>query len=264
MNKYWEIFKIAWQQFLIYRVNFVFWRIRTVLQLLLVYFIWWSVAQSQTQFFGYTTSTILTYVLVAAFIRAIVLGTRVTDLIDAINTGGVVNFMIKPLGFVRYYLVRDVADKLFNIGFFIIEVSLLIFLLKPPIIVQTETITLIFFILAITGGLIINFCLNFLNSLSAFWVEHSWGVLFLMTVFLESLGGGLFPPDILPKPLFNVLMLTPFPYLIYFPAKIYLGTMNYPEIIFGFSIIIIWILILTLLTRVLINAGFRHFSAVGN
>lgn len=264
MNKYWEIFKIAWQQTLIYRVNFVFWRVRTVLQLLLVYFIWWGVFQSQTQVFGYTTSAILTYVLVAALIRAIVLGTRVTDLIDAINTGSVVNFLIKPLGFIRYYLARDVADKLFNIGFFAVEVFLLIFLLKPPIVIQTEIITLIFFILAVIGGLIINFCLNFIISLTAFWVESSWGVLFLMTVFLESLGGGLFPTDILPKQLFNVLMLTPFPYLIYFPAKLYLGAMLYSEIIFGFLIILIWILILTLFTRFLINAGFRHFSAAGN
>ncbi len=262
--KYWEILRITWQQLLIYRVNFALWRVRTVLQLLLVYFIWWSVFQSQEEVFGYTTSTILTYILVAALIRAVVLGTKVTDLIDSINTGSVVNFLIKPLGFIRYYLVREAADKLFNIGFFVIEVSLLIFLLKPPIIIQTEVPTLILFSFAIAGGLIINFCLNFLISLTAFWVEHSWGVLFLMTVFLESLAGGLFPIDILPKQLFNILMLTPFPYLIYFPAKLYLGNMTYTEIIFGFSIIFIWTLILILLTRIIINAGFRHFSAAGN
>lgn len=264
MNKYFEVFKITWQGLLIYRVNFALWRVRTVLQLLLVYFIWWSVFQSQTQVFGYTTSAILTYILVAALIRAVVSGTKVTDLIDSINTGSVVNFLIKPLGFIRYYLVRDVADKLFNIGFFVAEISLIIFLLKPPIIIQTDIITLILFFLAIVGGLIISFCLNFLISLTAFWVESSWGVLFLMTVFLESLGGGLFPTDILPKQLFNVLMLTPFPYLIYFPAKLYLGNMGYSEIFFGFSVIFIWILILMLLTRVVINAGFRYFSAAGN
>lgn len=234
------------------------------MQLLLVYFIWWSVFQSQDKVFGYTTASILTYVLVAALMRAVVLSTRVTDMIDSINSGNIVNFLIKPLGFIRYYLTRDIADKLFNIGFYIAEVSLLILLLKPPIIIQTKLPVLIPFFIATLGGLVIYFCINFIVSLTAFWVENSWGPLFLMSVFLESLGGGLFPIDILPKPLFDILMLTPFPYLIYFPAKLYLGSMSYSEIISGFSIIFIWITVLVALMRVSINAGFRHFSAVGN
>ena len=264
MNKYREIFKITWQQFLIYRVNFVLWRFRAILQLLLVYFIWWTVFQSQDKVFGYTTASILTYVLVAALMRAIILSTRVTDMIDSINSGSIINFLIKPLGFIRYYLTRDAADKLFNIGFYIAEVSLLIFLLKPPIIIQSKIPVLIPFFIATFGGLVIYFCINFIVSLTSFWVENSWGPLFLMSIFLESLGGGLFPIDILPKPLFNILMLTPFPYLIYFPAKLYLGTMSSQQIIFGFAMIFIWTTILILLMRLTINSGFRHFSAVGN
>lgn len=264
MKKYWEVFKLTWQQNLIYRLNFVLWRVRSVMQLLLIYFIWWSVFQSEQQFFGYTTSMILTYILIAAFIRAIVLSTRVSDLIDSINSGSVVNFLIKPLGFIRYFLARDAADKLFNISFYIAEVTLLIFLLKPSVIFQTEILTLSLFLLATLGGLVIYFCINFIICLTAFWVENSWGVMFLMSIFLESLGGGLFPLDMLPKQLFNVLMLTPFPYLIYFPAKLYLGNMSYFEISLGFSVIVVWVLILVMLMKAVMNAGLRQFSAVGN
>lgn len=234
------------------------------MQLLLVYFIWWTVFQSQDEVFGYTQSSILTYILVAAFIRAIVLGTRVTDLIESINSGAVVNFLIKPIGFIRYYLVRDAADKLFNIGFFILEISLLIWLLKPPIMIQTNLLILLPFFLSIIGGLIIYFCINFIISLTAFWVENSWGPLFLMSVILESLGGVLFPVDILPGVLFNALMLTPFPYLIYFPSKIYLGTLSISEVTYGFAIFSIWIIILILLMNRMMKMGFRHFTAVGN
>ncbi len=264
MSKYWEIFKVTWQGLIIYRVNFMMWRIRTVLQLLLVYFIWWSVFQARDEVFGYTTTAIITYVLIAALIRAIVMGTKVTDLIDSINTGRVVNFLIKPIGFVRYYLTREAADKLFNIIFFIIEISIIFFLLKPPLFIQTDILNWVLFLFAISGALIISFCINFLISLTAFWLEYSWGVLFLMSIFLESLGGGLFPIDILPKSLFSILMLTPFPYLIYFPAKLYLGSMGITEIATGFSVTFVWIIILVFLTRKVLNAGFRHFSSVGH
>ncbi|MBI4035481.1 ABC-2 family transporter protein [Candidatus Daviesbacteria bacterium] len=264
MGKYISVFRIAWQQNLIYRLNFVLWRFRSVMQLLLVYFIWWSVFQSQKQIFGYTASSILTYILIAALIRAIVLSTRVTDLIDSINSGSVVNFLIKPLGFVKYYLARDIADKLFNILFYIGEVSVLVFLLKPAVIIQTNIQVLAYFIFAIAGGLVIYFCINFLISLTAFWMENSWGPLFLIGVLLETLGGGLFPLDILPREIFNILMITPFPYLIYFPSKIYLGGMRNAEILYGFSIISAWIITLIILTKLMISSGFRHFSAEGN
>lgn len=264
MRKYWQFFKISWQEILVYRTNFALWRIRTVLQLLLVYFIWWSIFQSQREVFGYTTTTILTYILMSSLVRAFALGTRVTDLIDAINTGSVVNFLIKPFGLIRSILAREAADKLFNILFFIMEISLLYFLLKPPIIIQTDFLVLSYFLITLIGALVINFCINLLISLTAFWTENSWGPLFLMTIILESLGGGLFPIDILPKQLFNILMLTPFPYLIYFPAKMYLGTMSFSEISFGVSVMILWIAILVILTRKMLNAGFRHFTAVGN
>lgn len=264
MSKYWLIFKTEWQLNLIYRLNFSMWRIRSVLQLLLIYFIWWTVFQSQNEVFGYTTASILTYVLVAALIRAIVLSTRVMDLMDAINSGNIVNFLIKPLGFVRYYLARDVADKLFNVLFYIVEIWLLVLLLKPPLIFQTNTLTLALFLVSIIGGLAIYFYLNFIIGLLTFWLENSWGPLFLMTIFLEGFGGGLFPIDILPEKFYKLLMLTPFPYLIFFPSKIYLGDLTINQLTVHFLIILLWIVILHLLMKKLINAGFRHYSAVGN
>lgn len=264
MDKYLEVFKISWQQNIIYRLNFVLWRIRNVLQLLLIYFIWWTVFQPQQQLFGYTLSSILTYVLVAALIRAVVLSTRVPDMINSINEGSVVNFLVKPLGFIRYYLARDIADKLFNISFYIIEISLLVIILKPSIIIQTNLLTLMLFLLAVCGGLVIYFCLNIIISLTAFWVENSWGPLFLMSIFLEALGGSLFPLDILPSKLFNLLMLTPFPYLIYFPVKVYLGTLTFNQLFYGFGVIITWIIFLIVIMKLVIRSGFRSYSAVGN
>ena len=264
MSKYWEIFKVSWEQNLVYRFNFVLWRIRNTVQLLLVYFIWWTVFQSQKSIFGYTNSVLITYILIAALIRAIVLSTRVPDMMNQINDGSIVNFLIKPLGFIRYYLARDIADKLFNILFYIVEVFLLVLILKPDVIIQRNIFVLAPFFLAITGGLVIYFCINFIISLTSFWVENSWGPFFLMAIFLEGFGGSLFPLDILPKSIYYFLMLTPFPYLIYFPSKLYLGNFNIAEMLYGFGIMFIWVVLLIVLMRYVLRLGFRHYSSVGN
>lgn len=264
MSKYWEVFKISWENSLIYRLNFVLWRIRSTLQLLLIYFIWWTVFQGVDVVFGYTQKTILTYIMVAALMRAVILSSRVTDLANQINDGSVVNFLVKPLSFIKFYLVRDLADKLLNIVFVIFEISLLIFLLKPQIIIQTNMSILLLTIAAALFGIIVYFCISFIVSLLAFWAESSWAFLFLMTILLEGFGGGLFPIDILPRSFYYVLMLTPFPYLIYFPSKLYLGTMNLHETSLGFTVLSFWLIVLWFLMRWIFQMGLKHYTAQGN
>ena len=264
MSKYLAVFKITWEQGLVYRLNFALWRVRSILQLLLAYFIWWTVFQNQEQIFGYTQSLILTYILVAALIRAIILSSRVMDVAGQINEGSIVNFLIKPLDFITYYFTRVFGYKLLNISFVAVEITMLIFLLKPQIAFQTDTFFLTLFILSAILGMILYFTISFILGMTAFWVENSWGPFFLLMIFLEGLGGGLFPIDILPNPLSQIILLTPFPYLIYFPSKLYLGTMPSVEIIQGFSVLVFWVITLWFLMIKTLEKGLKIYTAVGH
>ena len=249
---------------LVYRVNFILWRVRTVLQFLMVYFVWWTVFQSQTQIFGYTEQAMLTYIVVSALVRAIILSSRVMDVGGQINEGNVVNFLIKPLDFIWFYFIRDLSDKALNISFVIFEIAAIIFLLQPNIMFQTDLLTLSLFVLAVLLGIILYFALSFTFGLLAFWLENIWGIYFLFFMLIEALGGALFPIDILPKTVANIVLLTPFPYLLYFPAKIYLGQLNYTQLISGFAILIFWVLIFWVLMKTTLKAGLKTYTAVGH
>lgn len=263
MNKYLAVFKISWEQGLVYRLNFVLWRVRSVLQLLLTYFVWWTVFQSNSSVFNYSQSQILSYIMVAALIRAIILSTRVADVAGQINEGSIVNFLVKPLGVIRYHFARDIADKLLNIAFVVFEVALLLFILKPPLVLQQSLQILILFLLATILGLILYFAFALIIGLLSFWVENVWASLFLVMVFLEGFGGGLFPIDILPNPFYKFLLLTPFPYFIYFPAKIYLGTLPMSEVMLGFTVLVFWTAVMFLLLQWVLQRGLRRYSAFG-
>lgn len=258
------VFKISWEQGLAYRLNFFLWRVRTVLQLLLVYFIWWTVFQSQDRAFGYTEGSILTYILIITIIRAVVLSSRANDIMNKINDGSIVNFLVKPISIIKYYLAQDIADKLLNTLFMIFEVALILYILKPEIIIQSNLLYIGLFVLSIFLALNLWFCINMIIGMMAFWVENSWGPLFLIMIFLEGMGGGLFPIDILPKIIFDALMLTPFPYLIYFPAKVYLGAFSINQLSFYFSINIFWVVISIFLTRLVLAKGLKQYTTVGN
>ena len=59
-------------------------------------------------------------------------------------------------------------------------------------------------------------------------------------------------------------MLTPFPYLIYFPSKLYLGTLSALDLFQGFTILIFWVVFMYILTLKTLHAGLRHYTAVGH
>jgi len=264
MTKYLAIFNISWQNMLVYRLNFILWRFRTVLQLFLVFFVWWSVFQNQKEVFGYTEESILTYVLAAALVRAIVLSSRIMDIAGHINEGGVVNFLVKPVDFIGFYFTRDLADKFLNISFVIAELSLVIFILKPPLILQKNLTTLSLFLISIILAVFLYFSLSFMFGLLAFWLENIWGIYFLFFMIIEAFGGGLFPIDILPSPFAQILLLTPFPYLLYFPAKIYMGVLSNFELLAGFSVLSLWVFVGWFLMKKVLDTGLKTYTAVGH
>lgn len=263
MSETLAVFKISWQHMLTYRLNFVLWRLRTILQFLLTYYIWWSVFSTQDQIFGYNESSMLTYILMITLIRAVVLSSRANDVMNKINDGSISNFLVKPIGLFKFFIAQDFADKLLNSAFMIAEISLIIFFFKPAVFLQNNIENILLLITCLFLAAILWFLINIIIGLMAFWVENSWGPLFLLMIFMEGFGGGLFPLDILPKSIFNLLMLTPFPYLVYFPAKIYLGDFSRGQEYFYLSIFSAWVFLLFFLMRWTLKKGLKRYSSEG-
>lgn len=264
MKKYWPVFKNTWEEYFAYRLNFIMWRVRTVLQLLVIYFLWWSIFQNnQSNIFGYTQSLILTYVFGAAFLRAIIFSSRTIDVGDEINQGNLTNFLLKPMSYLKYWFARDLADKILNILFAMVELTVIYFLLRPDIFLQTNFFYLLFFSGSTFLALILYFYINFLFGLFAFWTPEIWAPRFIFFIFLEFFAGILFPLDILPHTLLSVLNFLPFSYLLYFPLKIYLGQLDYSQIAFGFLINIIWVAIFYQFVQLIWRKGLRIYAAEG-
>lgn len=264
MRKYWPVFKNTLAEYFTYRLNFTMWRIRTVMQLLVVYFLWWAIFESQEgEIFGYTQGMILTYILGAAFLRTMVFASRTIDIGDEINRGNLTNFLLKPISYFKYWFVRDIADKILNISFAVFELTLIYLLLKPPIFLQTNFLNLSLFAVSAGLALMLYFYINFLFGLLAFWTPDTWAPRFLFFVVLEFLAGGLFPLDILPQFLYQVLRFLPLFYLNFFPLKIYLGQLSILEVAEGLTICLFWTVIFYWVVQAVWRKGLRVYSAEG-
>lgn len=266
MKKYLSIFKISLEQEFIYPWNFVMWRVRNVMQIFLIFSLWNAVFyDSSRAIFGYNRNMILTYVFGILIIRAIVFSARIVDVAEEIASGDVSNLLLKPVNYFKYWLTRDLSSKALNLVFAIVETGILFILLKPPFFWQTNLLNLAGFVVAILLAVIIFFCLLFLANMIAFWApEMGWSIQFLFILIIgEFLSGSVFPLDVLPGAIQQVLYLLPFPYLVFFPLQVYLGKFSGLLMVKGLVIGGIWVLVLILILRFVWSKGIRRFAAEG-
>lgn len=266
MKKYLQIFRISFAEEFAYKVNFIMWRIRNVIQIIITFYLWNTVFSGPTQIiFGYDRSKIMTYIFAMMIVRAVVLSARAVDVSSDIADGNLSNYLLKPVSYFKFWLTRDIASKILNLSFAAVEFAALFLILRPDFYFQTNIFIILAFVIALISAVLIYFCLLFIISAIPFWTpELGWSAQFLVTiVVLEFLSGSLFPIDILPPFLLKVAMVTPFPYMIYFPIQVYLGKITGSAQIYGFIISFSWAAILFMVMRYVWKKGFKVYQAIG-
>ncbi len=260
---YFKVFSNTWGEVLSYRLNFVMWRFRVVLQLLTMFFLWQALIPPDGSLFGYTQSQMLTYILGTSLLTSIVLATRTAEIGDQINNGTLSNFLIRPISYMKYWFARDLGDKAMNLSFSLVEVSILVAIFRPPLFLQTDPLYLGFAFIAALISMTMYFFFNYLLGLFGFWSNEIWGPRFIFWIIINFFAGSLFPLDILPGQVFEVLKLLPFTYLLYFPLKIYLGSLGVSTILEGLFVSLIWTGILFLTVKIVWSKGLKLYGAEG-
>lgn len=263
MKSYYLVARNTWDEAVSYRLNFMVWRLRVVLQLLTSYFLWVTILPTGRHFGGYNQSMMLTYILGAAILSAFVLATRTSAVAEEITQGTLSNYLTRPLNYFLYYFSKDLGDKAMNIAFSIVELSIIVLLLRPPFFIQTNGITLFLFFLSVALAIAMNFFINLILSFIGFWSNEVWAPRFIFYILITFFAGGLFPLDILPKPIYFIFQLLPFPYLLYAPMKIYLGGLSVNEIIFSLAVAFIWTIGTWLIAKIIWQKGLKLYGAEG-
>lgn len=263
MRKYYLVAKNTWDEMLTYRINFSLWRVRMVVGLLISYFLWSSVMPDRGTLFGYSKDLMITYIVLAPVIFAIVFSSRTHEMAENINKGDLSMFLTKPFGYFKYWFSRDMGDKAMNIAFSVVEFSLFIFIFRPAVFLQFNALYLILFVISLVLAIILHFFIGCLMSMVGFWSPEVWAPRFIFYTLVSFFAGSIFPLDILPEPVFNVLKLLPFAYLQFFPIKIYLGQLGFQEILQGFATTILWVGIMYGILKLVWIRGLRIFTASG-
>jgi ABC-2 type transport system permease protein len=265
MQKYLTVFAVDWQNQFIYRLNFILWRVRNILRLLMIYFLWNGIFTTNNSIAGYSRPEMLTYVFLVLVITSIVLSAPSADSIGGeIGSGDLSNYLVKPISYLKYWFTRDLSSKLLNLSFALVEICLLWVILKPEIYISPNPLIWLATLVSLGFATPIYYLINASARFVSFWMpENTWGLSFMVIVFMEMTSGMIFPIDVLPDLAQKILQFTPFPYLIFYPASIFLGKIegwNLFWILFQSGL---WTLILIGITKLIWSKGLHVYSSEG-
>ena len=118
-------------------------------------------------------------------------------------------------------------------------------------------------VLSLVLAFFLGFYLEACMGLVGFWWLEVSSLLFVYMLFSFFLSGHMFPLDILPEPWKTLVMMTPLPYLAYFPAAVLLGKIQGWELARGLVVEAGWVVIFIVLSRMMFHYGTRRYSAYG-
>lgn len=96
-----------------------------------------------------------------------------------------------------------------------------------------------------------------------FWFLEVSSLLFVYMLFSFFFSGHMFPLDFLPTPWDTLFQLIPLQYLAFFPAAIFLGKVQGPELVNGLLIEAGWVVFFIIVCRVALRRGMNRYSGYG-
>ena len=273
LRKYIEFAKVGWQKRIQWRGRFVLNRIRNLIVLLTLYFLWTKVFPVNTS--GYGKKEITEYLVLSNLLFSFIFHYSSDKIADDIALGRINNNLLKPVNYLVIQFTSGFSKRIFNLLEGILETALLFIILNvnaTPVILERlrpilnlaqDDATLIFGITALLLAAVLFSLMDYAMGLVAFWTQRAYGPRFVFRQIIEFSAGKFMPLTILPATLVGFFQKLPFSYTLFFPLQIWLGQLNQAEIISGILIQSTWLLISFVALYLIWKRGLRVYSAVG-
>jgi len=267
VKKYWHVINIGIQNNLTYRFNFLARTLFGLIPLMAMLYVWRTIYESkgpEAQVSGYTLAGMISYYLLVTVVDALTAVNEDDWQIAAdIKDGNISQFLLKPVDYLWYRLCLFFSGRLTYVAVAFVPLTLFILYLRQYFVFPADWTTLGLFVVSLLLTALLQFFMSYAMAMLAFWVLEVSTFIFILYAFEYLASGHLFPLDILPPGLEQVLYCTPFPYQLYFPIGIYMGKTTGVELARGLAIQISWVLFAYFAARIAWHRGIRKYAAVG-
>jgi ABC-2 type transport system permease protein len=262
LKKWWQTVQISWSKAMAYKLNFLLIIIGPAIVFFFIqYSLWTSIfhINGGAAIKGYQLQDMLMYQVWVLVIGLIAKGHNSMNLSEDIRLGRISAYLIYPFEFWQFHTANFIG---FQIIQFVVAIVTLIALRVVGIMPSLDIVLVMkgFAYCTVVG--FVWFAIQYIAGLMAFWLEETWMVRVLLSLVVSFLSGAMIPLEIFPEWLAKLLHYSPFPYLTYVPAKIFMGTYT-GSLLGAVSVLGFWLVGLSLLATLLWRKGLRLYTAAG-
>lgn len=254
--------RISWSKLAAYKLNFVL----LVLGPGLIFFLvkvnlWRTIYESApgSTIQGYDLSGMLHYqawVMVAQFLSQ---SFQSMNLAEDVRMGRISSYLVYPFTFWKFHAASFLAFQTVQLGVAAFTLALLV---GFDVVQVTSWSALA---IGLAFSLLVGFFwfgLCFLIGVAAFWLEETWVLRVMFIILTQFLSGGILPIEIFPGGFRAVLAYTPFPYMTYVPARIFMGAYD-GSVVHAAIVLTGWLIALSAYVAFLWRRGLRLYTGAG-
>lgn len=262
---WWTILAMCIAERLAYRGDFILGTTMRFLPIVTQIFLWSAVFAGANSMVGYTRGDIVAYYLLTMVSRAFSsMPGLASSIARQIREGEIKKFLIQPIDLIGFNLLARMGHKLVYYGVAIIPFAAVFYLCGDYFPREWPSGEIwAAFVLSLVLSFALGFFLEICLGLCGFWTLEISSLLFVYMLFNFFFSGHMFPLEVVPQPYRAWFEILPLKYLAYFPAAVYLGKIPENRLWFEVGVEALWTLFFIVLSRVLLNRGYRRYSGYG-
>lgn len=229
MHKYFAILKIGFKDALEYRTEFFISFFGWLIRLMISIFLFIAVFQTKTQIGGFDLKETILYFVVVQMLISLIFSRIGFVIGQDIQKGDLSNYLIKPVSYIFFQIARQFSRNIMQIIFGIIFFFTIFLFLDPSFFLRLHASQIGLGLFSVIFAYITNISLVTIIGLSAFWITNSSRLIFMFYAILSIFSGLMIPLNFFPEQAQQILFNTPFPYVFYVPAQIFLGHIEYQQ-----------------------------------
>jgi ABC-2 type transport system permease protein len=258
-----RLWQVNWAEQWQYRANLIMYLLYWLVSPIIYLAIWTSIAQSKGTVNGLTPNDFVTYYMTLLVVDQITSNIVIHTFAYKVQDGSLSGELVRPIHpMLTNALVNNIAFKGLTIMGFIPVWIVLFFLYQPDF----SRVTLTGILLAIPA-MILGFFVGYLLSAAitslAFWTTRVYSIHEFYYASMLLFSGQFVPLTLMPRLIQDIAQYLPFQLLIYYPIQLILGKLSTAQIVQGYVVGVIWLVIAIVVFNWIWRNGVKRYSAVG-
>lgn len=258
-----RLWQVNWAEQWQYRANLLMYLLYWLVSPIIYLAVWTSIANVKGSVNGFTANDFVTYYMVLLICDQITSNIVIHTFAYKIQDGSLSGELIKPIHpLLTNGLVNNIAFKMLTI-MGLIPIWIILFFLFKPDFSGVSLSGILLSIPAMILGFFIGYLLSAAITSFAFWTTRVYSIHEFYFAIILLFSGQFVPLPLMPKVIQDIAQFLPFQLFMYYPIQLILGKLSVEQIIQGYVMAGVWLVISILFFNWVWRNGIKQYSAVG-